>query len=161
MQEHRGVRGSEWCWRVERQRGAEAAGGVVPLPGEEAASGPLVRVEAAGFNYKDALACSGHPGVAKTLPLVPGIDAAGTLLEACGSLPAGTSVVVTGNGLGETRQGGFATLLRPPADAVVRLPAELSAREAMAMGTAGLTVLLAIDRLAGAAPPGHAPPPDA
>jgi NADPH:quinone reductase-like Zn-dependent oxidoreductase len=51
--------------------------------------GPLVRVEAAGFNYKDALACSGHPGVAKTLPLIPGIDAAGTLVEAAAGLPAG------------------------------------------------------------------------
>ena len=116
---------------------------------------------AAGFNYKDALASSGHPGVAKTLPLIPGIDAAGTLLEACGGLPAGAAVVVTGNGLGETRPGGFATLLRPPADAIVPLPAGLSARDAMAMGTAGLTVLLALDRLAQAVPPGHEPPRDA
>lgn len=152
---------SERCWLVERRPDGQVVGGIAPLLATPAEAGPLMRVAAAGFNFKDALACSGHPGVAKALPLVPGIDAAGILLEACGGLPAGTPVVVTGNGLGETRQGGFATLLRPPADAVVRLPAELSAREAMAMGTAGLTVLLAIDRLAGAAPPGHAPPPDA
>jgi len=149
------------CWLVVRRPDGRVAGGVAPLPEASAAAGPLVRVAAAGFNYKDALACSGHPGVAKTLPLVPGIDAAGTLLEPCGGLPAGAAVVVTGNGLGETRQGGFATLLRPPAEAIVPLPAALSASAAMAMGTAGLTVLLAIDRLAGALPPGHEPPADA
>lgn len=152
---------SERCWLVAQRPDGRIAGGVAPLPDAPARAGPLVRVAAAGFNYKDALACSGHPGVAKTLPLVPGIDAAGILLEACGGLPAGTPVVATGNGLGETRPGGFATLLRPPADAVVPLPAELSAREAMALGTAGLTVLLALDRLAGASPPGHEPARDA
>jgi acrylyl-CoA reductase (NADPH) len=152
---------SERCWLVARRPDGQVVGGVAPLPGASAEAGPLVRVAAAGFNYKDALACSGHPGVAKALPLVPGIDAAGALLEACGDLPAGTPVVVTGNGLGETRQGGFATLLRPPAAAVVRLPAGLSPREAMALGTAGLTVLLALDRLAQAAPPGPGAPPDA
>lgn len=152
---------SERCWLVERRSDGRAVGGIAPLPGTPAEAGPLVRVAAAGFNYKDALACSGHPGVAKTLPLVPGIDAAGTLVEACGGLPAGTPVVVTGNGLGETRQGGFATMLRAPADAIVPLPTGLLAREAMAMGTAGLTVLLAIDRLSQVRPPGHEPPPDA
>ncbi|MFM8433739.1 MAG: zinc-binding dehydrogenase [Planctomycetia bacterium] len=152
---------SDRCWLVARRPDGRVEGGVAPLPEVPRETGPLVHVAAAGFNYKDALACSGHPGVAKTLPLIPGIDAAGTLLEACGGLPAGTPVVATGNGLGETRPGGFATLLRPPAEAVVPLPAGLSAREAMALGTAGLTVLLALDRLAGAAPPGHAPPRDA
>lgn len=152
---------SERCWIVERRPDGQVVGGIAPLPDMPAEAGPLVRVAAAGFNYKDALACSGHPGVAKTLPLVPGIDAAGTLLEACGGLPAGTPVVVTGNGLGETRQGGFATLLRPPGDALVPLPAGLSAREAMALGTAGLTVLLTLDRLARAAPSGDEPSPDA
>jgi putative YhdH/YhfP family quinone oxidoreductase len=152
---------SERCWLVERRPDGRVVGGVAPLADPPAASGPLVRVTAAGFNYKDALACSGHPGVAKTLPLVPGIDAAGTLLETCGGLAAGTPVVITGNGLGETRQGGFATVLRPPPGALVPLPPQLAAKEAMAMGTAGLTVLLAVDRLARAAPHGHEPPREA
>ena len=151
---------SERCWLVERRPDGQIVGGVAPLPEPPAEAGPLVRVAAAGFNLKDALACSGHAGVAKTFPLVPGIDAAGTLLEAAGRLREGTPVVVTGNGLGETRQGGFATLLRPPPDAIVPMPAGLSAREAMALGTAGLTVLLALDRLAQAAPPGHEPSND-
>ena len=148
---------SDRCWLVAQRGDARAVGGVAALPEAPADGGPLVRVAAAGFNYKDALACSGHPGVAKTLPLVPGIDAAGTLLESTGRLEAGAAVVVTGNGLGETRHGSFATLLRPPADALVPLPAGLSAREAMALGTAGLTALLAVDRLAAAVAPGHEP----
>jgi len=145
------------CWLVDRRPDGSVAGGVSRhIEALEAAGdGPLVRVEAAGFNYKDALACSGHPGVAKALPLVPGIDAAGTLLEAAAGLPAGAPVVVTGNGLGETRPGAFATLLRPPAEAIVPRPPALSARAAMALGTAGLTVLLTLDRLAQAAPPSH------
>lgn len=150
------------CWLVERSLDGSVAGSV-SRHGEASrasAAGPLVRVEAAGFNYKDALACSGHPGVAKTLPLVPGIDAAGTLLEAAGGLPPGSPVVVTGNGLGETRPGGFATLLRPPADAIVPRPPALSAWAAMALGTAGLTVLLTLDRLAEVASPRHGPARD-
>jgi len=152
------------CWLVARCADGRVAGGVAALPAAVTAAegdGPLVRVEAAGFNYKDALACAGHPGVARTLPLVPGIDAAGTLLEAGAGLPAGAAVVVTGNGLGETRPGGFAALLRPPAAAIVPRPPALSASAAMALGTAGLTVLLAVDRLGQVAPPGHEPPADA
>lgn len=143
------------CWLVERRPDGSVVGGISACARAPDAAGPLVRVEAAGFNYKDALACSGHPGVAKTLPLVPGIDAAGTLLEAAAGLPAGAAVVVTGNGLGETRPGAFATLLRPPVEAIVPRPPGLSAREAMALGTAGLTVLLTLDRLAEATPRGH------
>lgn len=143
------------CWLVERRPDGSVVGTISTRAPAPDAAGPLVRVEAAGFNYKDALACSGHPGVARTLPLVPGIDAAGTLLEAAAGLPAGAAVVVTGNGLGETRPGAFATLLRPPVEAIVPRPPALSAREAMALGTAGLTVLLTLDRLAEATPRGH------
>jgi putative YhdH/YhfP family quinone oxidoreductase len=60
----------------------------------------------------------------------------------------GTPVVVTGNRMGEDRDGGFATHLRMPASAVIRRPASLTATDAMALGTAGLTALLACDRLA-------------
>ncbi len=144
------------CWLVERSADGRAVGGVAPLPWDPA--GPpavgadgdeaVVVVEAAGFNYKDALACTGHAGVMRISPLVPGIDAAGTLMHPAGGLPAGTPVVATANGMGEARHGGFATQLRLPAGAVVPRPAGLSAADAMALGTAGLTVLLAGDRLA-------------
>ena len=138
------------CWLVDRDDAGTVSGRQAPLARPAANTGRfVVEVEAAGFNYKDALACSGHPGVARQLPHVPGIDAAGTLREPTATLPAGTPVVVTGNGLGETLPGGFASWVQPPADAVIPLPPTLSAISAMALGTAGLTAVVAVERLAG------------
>jgi putative YhdH/YhfP family quinone oxidoreductase len=156
--------GDEICWRVRRLPDGTVTAGLDPL-GWDATASPaagdaVVRVEAAGFNYKDALCCAGHPGVMRTSPLVPGIDAAGVLV-AGGGLPAGTAVVVTGNGLGEVRDGAFAGFVRPPAHAVIPRPAALSAESAMALGTAGLTALVACDRLAGLVAERHAVPDEA
>lgn len=153
--------GDEICWRVRRLPDGTVTAGLDTL-GWAAAENPaagdaVVRVEAAGFNYKDALCCSGHPGVMRTSPLVPGIDLTGTLV-AGGSLPVGTAVVATGNGLGEVRDGGFATLVRVPAAAVIPRPGALSAEAAMAFGTAGLTAVLACDRLASLVDGRHAAP---
>jgi acrylyl-CoA reductase (NADPH) len=80
------------------------------------------------------------------------------LLEPAVGLPAGAAVVATALGMGETRHGGFATMVRPPLAAVLPRPAGLAASDAMAMGTAGLTVLLACDRLAALVDPRHARP---
>ena len=141
----------ETCWRVRRLASGGATGAIEPLGWDPAARAAadevVVRVEAAGCNYKDALCCAGHPGVMRTAPLVPGIDLAGAVVSG-GSLPAGTPVVVTGHGLGELRDGGFAGWTRVPGEAVIPRPTALSAHAAMAMGTAGLTALLACDRLA-------------
>ncbi len=136
------------CWLVDRDEAGGVCGRLAPLPRPASAAGSvIVEVEAAGFNYKDALACSGHPGVARQLPHVPGIDAAGVLRQPTESLPAGTPVVVTGNGLGETCPGSFANWLLAPTDAVIRRPPTLSAVAAMALGTAGLTAVVAVERL--------------
>ena len=138
------------CWRVRRADDGEIVAGVEPLgwdPAAVAADEVVIRVEAAGFNYKDALAATGHPGVMRVSPLVPGIDAAGRVVGG-GGLASGAAVVVTGNGLGETRDGGFAGFVRVPAAAVIPRPAMLSTEAAMACGTAGLTALIACDRLA-------------
>jgi acrylyl-CoA reductase (NADPH) len=148
-------------WQVDRRDGVVTAGiaaGIAALGGcaEEASSYAtlatevVIRVDAAGFNYKDALACTGHPGVMRTAPLVPGIDAAGTVLRGAsgGRFQAGAAVVVTGHQMGESRNGGFATHVVMPVDAVILRPAGLAADAAMALGTAGLTALLACDRLA-------------
>ena len=145
-------------WRVERDAAGQCHGGLAPLAwtSAPAAGEAVIRVAAAGFNYKDALCCACHPGVMRTAPLVPGIDVAGTLLAPAAGLPAGAEIVVTGNGLGERRDGGFATHVRAPADAVIPRPAGLSARDAMTLGTAGLTALLACDRLAALVDPRHA-----
>ncbi|MFM8735270.1 MAG: acryloyl-CoA reductase [Pirellulales bacterium] len=154
------------CWRVARDEGVVRAA-VAALPwgaGSPPADGEVViRVEAAGFNYKDALACTGHPGVMRVSPLVPGIDAAGTVVAvAAGSgFAAGDAVVVTGNGMGESRDGAFATRLRMPAAAVIDRPAALSAEAAMALGTAGLSAALACDRLEAIIDRRHARPDDA
>lgn len=158
----------ERCWLVDRGPDSRPRGGVAPLP-EEVCRPPdavapaeaRVRVEAAGFNYKDALACAGHEGVARIMPLVPGIDAAGTLVDPAGPLAAGAPVVVTHNQMGESRHGGFATLLKMPVAAIVRRPDGLSARDAMALGTARLTALLACERLDAVVADGHAAPADA
>ena len=141
----------ETCWRVRRLPDGTAAAGIEALGWDAAAAGVegeiVVRVEAAGFNYKDALCCAGHPGVMRTSPLVPGIDAAGVVALPGGPVPAGTPVVVTGHGMGEVRDGAFAGFVRMPATAILPRPAPLAADAAMALGTAGLTALLACDRL--------------
>lgn len=99
-----------------------------------------VRVEWSSLNYKDALSISGHPGVTRDFPHVPGIDAAGTVVasEPSGFAP-GVQVIVTGFDFGSQRWGGYAELTRVPADWVVPLPAGLSPRDAMVLGTAGFT----------------------
>lgn len=100
----------------------------------------VVRVQYSSLNFKDALAAEGHPGVVKQLPHVPGIDAAGVVEESQDPrFQPGQAVVVTGYELGAPRWGGWSEFIRVPADWIVPLPAGLSAREAMILGTAGFT----------------------
>ena len=134
-------------WVVNRGPDGGVQSGVGPLPGSHPEEFVCIDVEAAGFNYKDALACDAHPGVARTLPLVPGIDVAGRLRSSCEAFAAGTPVVATGNGLGESLQGGFASEVWVPPAAIIQRPEGLSATAAMAMGTAGLTAILTVERL--------------
>jgi len=141
------------AWRVDRGPDGAVRSGVEPLGWDpdavaESSDDAVLSVEAAGFNYKDALCCAGHPGVMRPATLVPGIDVAGVLVRQVGDLPAGSRVVITGHGLGESRDGGFATHVRAPAEGLLPQPAGLNASEAMALGTAGLTAVLACDRLA-------------
>ena len=107
-----------------------------------------VRVEWSAVNYKDALAVTDRGKILRHSPLVGGVDAAGRV-EASNdpALPAGTPVVITGGGLGEVRDGGFAPWLRVPAAMAIPLPAGLSTRQAMIIGTAGFTAALALARM--------------
>ena len=108
----------------------------------------LVEVTHSALNYKDALAISGNPGVIRTLPLIPGIDAVGTVAESSDRrFAVGSSVVLTGFGYGETRHGGLATSLRAVGDHLVSLPGGLSHEQAAAYGTAGFTAALALHAL--------------
>ena len=96
------------------------------------------------YNYKDGMAIAGK-GIARTHPLIPGIDLVGRVTESADErFSAGDLVILNGDGIGETRHGGFATRARVRADALVRLPADLSPERAAAIGTAGFTAMLAV-----------------
>jgi len=108
----------------------------------------VVRVQWSGINYKDALAVTGRGKILKRFPLNAGIDAAGIVESSADArLRAGDAVLVNGMGLGESHDGGFAERLRVPGDWVVPLPAGLTLRESMILGTAGFTAGLAVARM--------------
>jgi putative YhdH/YhfP family quinone oxidoreductase len=104
-----------------------------------------VRVEWSSVNYKDALAVSPKGRVARISPLVPGVDLAGEVIASDDpAIEAGARVVVHGYDLGVARHGGFAEYARVPAGWVVPLPAGLTTRQAMAIGTAGFTAAMSV-----------------
>ncbi|MCX7355982.1 MAG: oxidoreductase [Alphaproteobacteria bacterium] len=104
-----------------------------------------VAVEYSTLNYKDGLVLNGLGKLVRTYPHVPGIDFAGTV-EASDSqeFKPGDKVILTGWRVGEMHWGGYATKARVKADWLVPLPAGLDTRQAMAVGTAGFTSMLAI-----------------
>lgn len=104
-----------------------------------------VRVEWSTLNYKDGLALTGKAPVVRRFPMIAGIDFAGTV-EASShpQWKAGDKVVCTGWGMGETHLGAYAEKARVKGDWLVALPQGLSARDAMAIGTAGFTAMLAV-----------------
>ena len=108
----------------------------------------LVAVEYSSLNYKDALSAHGNKGVTKRYPHTPGIDAAGVVLsDRSGRFAEGEKVIVTGKDLGMNTPGGLAEYIRIPSDWAVPLPATMSTRDAMTLGTAGLTAFLCIQKL--------------
>ncbi|HEY0034498.1 MAG TPA: oxidoreductase [Devosia sp.] len=107
-----------------------------------------VDIEWAGLNYKDGLCLSGVGGLVRNYPHVAGIDFAGTVRASSDNrYVRGQQVVLTGWRVGESHWGGYAERARVNADWLVPLPDGLSMRDAMVVGTAGLTAMLAIDRL--------------
>ncbi|MEH2492026.1 acrylyl-CoA reductase (NADPH) [Bradyrhizobium sp. AZCC 2230] len=104
-----------------------------------------VRVEWSTLNYKDGLALTGKAPVVRRFPMIAGIDFAGTV-EASShpAWKAGDKVVCTGWGMGETHLGAYAEKARVKGDWLVALPQGLSARDAMAIGTAGFTAMLSV-----------------
>ncbi len=118
--------------------------GVDQLPAGEL----LIRVHYSSLNYKDALSASGNPGVTRNFPHTPGIDAAGVVESSEDDhFSAGDEVIVTGYDLGMNTPGGLGQYIRVPADWAVPLPAGLSLRESMIIGTAGLTAGLCLEKL--------------
>lgn len=108
----------------------------------------LVKVQYSSLNYKDALSATGVPGITKSYPHTPGIDAAGIIAESQNnSYPKGTKVIITGFDLGMNTAGGFGQYIRVPNDWIVKCPQNLSTKEAMIIGTAGLTAALSIEAI--------------
>ncbi|WP_173934636.1 MDR family oxidoreductase [Chelativorans sp. Marseille-P2723] len=104
-----------------------------------------VAVAASTVNYKDGLAITGKSPVVRRFPMIPGIDFAGTVTRS--SHPEwkeGDEVILNGWGVGETHYGGFAGRARVSGDWLLPLPDGMSMREAMAVGTAGYTAMLAV-----------------
>ncbi len=104
-----------------------------------------VAVKYSTLNYKDGLALTGKSPVVRRFPMIAGIDFAGTVAHS--THPAwkpGDKVILNGWGLGETHLGAYAEKARVKGDWLVRLPASMSAREAMAIGTAGYTAMLSV-----------------
>jgi len=107
-----------------------------------------VRVDWSSVNYKDALATIPNGRVARINPLVPGIDLAGEVVASDDpEIAVGSPVLSHGYDIGVSRQGGYGEYNRLPAGWIVPLPEGLSAREAMAIGTAGFTAALSVARL--------------
>ena len=107
-----------------------------------------IRVAWSSVNYKDALAGTGQGKILRQFPLVGGIDVAGHVVESRHpGFREGDAVLTTGSGLSETRDGGYSEYARLDGQWVVPLPANLSLRESMAIGTAGFTAALCLWRM--------------
>jgi acrylyl-CoA reductase (NADPH) len=104
-----------------------------------------VSVDYSTLNYKDALALTNKSPIVRKWPMVPGIDAAGTVIDSQDPRwKPGDRVVLNGWGVGEAHWGGLAQRARFKGDWLVRVPAALSTRQAMAIGTAGYTAMLCV-----------------
>jgi acrylyl-CoA reductase (NADPH) len=108
----------------------------------------LIKVAYSSVNYKDALAATGKGKIIRDFPCIAGIDAVGTVVESQDKgYKEGDSVLVTGYDFGTAHDGGYAEYARVPAEWVVSLPDSMSLFEAMAIGTAGFTAALCVQRL--------------
>ncbi|MDN5863836.1 MAG: YhdH/YhfP family quinone oxidoreductase [Gammaproteobacteria bacterium] len=136
------------AWRVQRAgEGIEAR--LDRLTPDELSPGEIViRAEYSSLNYKDALALSGRGKIMRHYPLVAGIDVAGRVETSDDpAFGPGDAVLVTGSGIGERTDGGFAGRVRVAAKHVIAIPSGLDTRSAMQLGTAGFTAALAIHRM--------------
>jgi acrylyl-CoA reductase (NADPH) len=135
---------------IAEQQDDEVSRGLRELDDDELGDGDVViRVEWSSVNYKDALATIPKGQVARISPLVPGIDLAGVVESAPSGagVSEGDAVLAHGYELGVAHHGGYAERARVPSDWIVPLPDGLSARDAMALGTAGFTAALSVVRL--------------
>ena len=108
----------------------------------------LIDVAWSSLNYKDALSATGNPGVTRSFPHTPGIDAAGTVVESSSpDFAPGDAVIAIGFDLGMNTPGGFGQKIRIPAGWAIPMPDGLDARSSMILGTAGFTAALCVHKL--------------
>jgi acrylyl-CoA reductase (NADPH) len=134
---------------VTKQNNGAIERSITAIPESDLPPGDvLLRVQYSSLNYKDALAATGHPGVVSRFPHVPGIDAVGTVVESSSpKFRPGDTAIVTSFELGAGRWGAYAELIRVPADWVIPMPAGLTPRESMILGTAGITAALSLEAI--------------
>lgn len=146
------------AWVIDQVDGKQQVS-LKELQEEALPSGDVtVRVAYSGLNYKDGLAVTGKGKIARSYPMVPGIDFAGEVVASeSPAYQVGDQVVLTGWGVGERHWGGFSELARVKAEWLLPQPAGLSQHQAMAIGTAGLTAMLCVMALerAGVKPGGR------
>lgn len=137
------------AFRVHEQEGGGCEARLENLGLDDLAAGDVtIRAAWSGINYKDALAVTGKGRIMRSFPMVAGIDVSGTVESSTDPrFRPGEPVLVAGAEMGEAYDGGYAERVRVPAGAVVALPDGLDPREAMALGTAGFTAALAIERM--------------
>lgn len=134
---------------VVDKNGDDFSAGIKTLSESDLPPGEVtIRIEYSSVNYKDGLAMTPNGRVIRNFPMVPGVDLAGTVEQSEDSrFRPGDKVIATGNDIGVAHPGGFAEMARIPAAWVIPLPAGLTTREAMALGTAGLTSALSVEAL--------------
>ena len=137
------------AFEVREETEKKFVGAIVEKSALELVEGSVsIEVHYSSVNYKDALSASGSKAVTREYPHVPGIDAAGTVLESTDSnFAVGDEVVVTGYDLGMNTAGGFGQQVTVPGGWVTKLPVGLSLRDSMVLGTAGLTAGLCVNKL--------------
>lgn len=136
------------AYLIEQQDG-KVGGSFVDM--DESALDPgevTIRVAWSSVNYKDALAATGAGRIIRRYPCIGGIDLAGTVMSSSDPrFAAGEQVIATSYDIGVAHHGGYAEVARVPADWVLKLPAGLTLKEAMALGTAGFTAGLGVVRM--------------
>ena len=130
---------------IEKSDGGQTAG-LVDFDEANLMEGDVtVRVEWSTVNYKDGLAVTGKAPIARRFPMIAGVDLAGSVETSTDpAWKRGDKVILNGWGLGETHLGAYAEKARVKGEWLVRLPASMSTRDAMAIGTAGYTAMLAV-----------------
>lgn len=136
------------AYRIHNEDG-EIRAGFEQITLDDVTEGDVViRSAWSDINFKDALAATGKGKILRKFPLVGGIDVAGRVESSDSKqFSPGDEVLVVGCELSETRDGGYAELVRVPAECVVKLPESLTLFDAMGLGTAGFTAALAVERM--------------